>query len=159
MCNLFKPQSSAVTNWNVLTYAQVVAIFRAAGVTCNIGARDEFYWVTDENTTISILQEAHAFAIAYEYITAEHPGCDCDKFAHHACDVAYQKKVNGWFEVWGKNPNGGHGWNVLIKGSKEIKDGKETLIFRAFEAEPQEADMWEIGTNPNYQIKTVYHAD
>ncbi len=156
MCSLFKSQASTVKNWNVLTYTQVVALFRAGGVTCEIKSRDPYYWFTDESTTIQILTEAHAGMPAYESITATKPGVDCDKFAHHACDVAYLKKINGWFEVWGETTDGGHGWNVLIV---QTTDDNGNPIVMAFEAEPQEADIWPIGTNPKYKIKTVYRAD
>ncbi len=154
MCNIFKPQTSTVVDTKVLTGSQVDNIFRKAGVTC-FKTRDDFYWVPDENTCISILKEAHASAPAYVSITAIQPGYDCDKFAHHFCDVAYLKKVNFVFEVWGSTPEGMHAWNVFI--TYEIKDGE--TVFVAFEAEPQNAEIWEIGTNPNYQIKTVIYAD
>ena len=152
MCKLFKTPTS-ITNWNVLSYEQVVAIFRAAGITCEIPVRDDYFWFPDESAQISILQEAHVSAPAYESITATQPGFDCDKFAHHACDVAYLKKVNGWFEVWGETPTGNHAWNVILSPSLE----KGRVIITAFEAEPQKAYIWEIGTNPEYRIKTVYH--
>jgi ribosomal protein S18 acetylase RimI-like enzyme len=151
MCNLFKPQSSTTATWHVLSDEEVNALFRAAGITC-FEARDDFFWFPDENTWIKWLQEALSSAPPYQSITSTQRGFDCDKFARHFCDyVATKYLANGCFEVWGtanlSGTWGGHGWNVILTPNGLV------------EVEPQEASMWSAGTNPNYQIKTVYHAD
>jgi len=146
MCKLFSFRQTQVV-WNVLSAQQVNTIFEAAGVTCLL-FRDDWYWFPDENTWIEWIKEAVGTTPAYRAITATQSGFDCDKFARHLCDhVAIKYLANGCFEVWGKTPEGEHAWNVIITPSG------------AFEVEPQNADIWAIGTNPEYEIKTVYHAD
>ncbi len=154
MCNflkLFEPIPIPIGEWHVMSAQQVDDIFRTAGVTC-FRARDDYFWFVDENTWIDWLKEAHASAPAYTSITATQRGFDCDKFARHLCDhVAIKYMANGCFEVWGEanlgGDFGGHAWNVIITPNG------------AFEVEPQGCDIWPLGTNKDYRIQTVYHAD
>jgi hypothetical protein len=148
MCKLFNFKPQTPITWHVLSAIEVANIFKAAGVTCTIGFRDDYFWFPDENIWIDIITEAHAEMPAYKPITATERGIDCDKFAHHACDKAFIKyQANGCFEVWGQTTEGYHAWLVILTPNG------------AFEAEPQNNDIWAIGTNPHYKIKTVYRAD
>lgn len=154
MCKLFLPQSSTAI-WHILSDEEVNALFRAAGITC-FEARDDFFWYPDEDTWIKWIQEALASAPAYLSITATQRGFDCDKFARHFCDyVATKYLANGCFEVWGtanlSGTWGGHAWNVILT--------PKGLVEGLVEAEPQEASMWSAGTNLDYRITTIYHAD
>jgi len=131
-----------------MSAVEVESAFSVAGISCNLGERDDYYWFVDESTWVDWILEAHASAPNYQPITATQRGFDCDKFARHLCDhVAVKYLANGCFEVWGEASFGGHAWNVILTPSG------------LFEVEPQNGDIWIAGTNPGYKIKTIYHAD
>lgn len=102
--------------------------------------RDSWYWAADANTCIEWIREAHATAPKYKPITKNQRGWDCDKAAHRLVSFFYERCHTRIWEVWGNTPQGPHAWNVF-----DNECGR-------FEVEPQTADVWEIGTNPQYEI-------
>ena len=146
LSNLFTPVPEDVGQWYIKSFQEISYGFQSIGI--ELACRDDFYWFVDEDTWISWIIEAFQSAPSYQSITREQRGYDCDKFARHLCDhVATKYLCNGCFEVWGYTTFGYHAWNIILTPSG------------AFEVEPQNGEIWAIGTNPDYRIKTVYHAD
>lgn len=134
--------------WQAMPAAAVSNLFEAAGISSR-GWRDDYFWYPDVDTWIEWIKEAHASAPAYQPITSQQRGFDCDKFARHLSDyVAVKYLCNSAWEVWGEasfsNPPGNHAWNIIL-----TEGG-------LFEIEPQTADIWEVGTNRRYHTRSIY---